>query len=191
MTSAISSPVNLGLALSSDSAPPEIRGFIESIHNALKQLQLALNIYAGASMQLQEDWGTVAPDTTVIVGNMGRLYVPATETLAFGHVVNVFDNAGVLSVRKANATNNTKPCHGWCSHPGGIAIGTFGEIQIGPSLNTGVNTLVRGTRYALSTTDGLVTAATPVAAGNIEQWIAFALSTTLLFMTPVPIWVQH
>jgi hypothetical protein len=191
MTSAITSPINLGLALSADSAPKEIRGFIESIHNALKQLQLALNTYAGASMQLTEDWGTVTPDQTVIVGNMGRLYVPAIETISFGHVINLFDNAGVLSVRKANATNNTKPCHGWCSHPGGIAIGTFGETQIGPSLNTGVTTLVRGTRYALSTTDGLITAAAPVAAGNIEQWISFALSPTLLFMNPVPFWVQH
>jgi hypothetical protein len=108
-----------------------------------------------------------------------RLYAKASEAIGFGNAVNLHAVSGVINIRKANATNNTKPCHGFCSVSVGIPSGEYGEVILCQGITTGITGLTTGTRYFLSTTDGLLTATAPVAAGNIEQAVGIALETSL------------
>jgi len=189
--SGYNSPINTNLPLSVDEAPKEIRGYLQGIYNALQQLQIAFNTYTGAGQPVADLWSVITPEDTVIVGNMNRLFGLASETISFGAAVNIYNNVGVLTLRNANATNNTKPCHAWCSTTGGIANGSYGEVQIGSSLCTGIGGLTIGTRYFLSTTNGLITATSPVAVGNIGQVVGYAVGGTRLVFNPNQQWTQY
>lgn len=186
-------PFNLGLP---DSAPhdlsdPRVAALLEQVYNAFQQLQMALHVYVGIGQQLQSLWPNLRYDQTLHLFSPNRLYAVASETIAYGNAVNVFNNAGVLTVRNANATDNTKPTHGFCTTTGGIAAAAFGEciLQCGIVLN--LAGLVLGTRYFLSTTNGLITSVAPVALGNVEQALGIALDSTALFFNFGYAFVQH
>lgn len=170
---------------------PQVAALFGQLYNAFQQIQLALHTYVGISQQLQALWPQLDFEQTMHLFSPSRIYLKASEALIYGDVVNIFDNAGTLQVRKANATNNTKPAHGFCTTLAGIAAGSYGECILNHGLLTGVAGLVRGSRYFLSTAAGLVTTVAPVAAGNIEQALGIALSaTTLLYNIPFA-FVQH
>lgn len=188
-------PFSIGLP---DSAPSELKlkdpataAVIEQIYTAFQQMQIALHVVLGVGQQLQTQWSMLSPDQTLHLFSPNRIYLIASEAILFGAAINIYDNAGVLTVRNANATNNTKPCHGFCTTAAGIANGAYGESILNFGLLTGVAGLVRGTRYFLSTANGLVTAVAPVAAGNIEQALGLALSSTMLLFNFGFAFVQH
>jgi len=191
MAQRFSSPFSLGLGDTPDTQDPRLYNLLSPLYNALIQLQVAFTQYCGVAQRVRGDWATLRPRDTVYPENMHRLYVPASEAIVYGGMVNLYNNAGVLNARNANATNNTKMAHGYCGEAAGtVGGGAVTEVIVlsGLVLTTG---LTPGTRYFLSTTNGLITATAPVAAGNIEQVIGFALSATeLLFDTSLQ-WVQH
>lgn len=173
------------------SAIPEgARPAIEELYAFSFQAIRAFVDYCGIGPQNFVNWSLLAGNPrTLLAGNLNRLYVVASEAIAQGAAVSLFNSAGVLNVRNANATNNTKICDGFCSTPGGIAAGASGEII----LNNGVASiggLTIGQRYWLSTTNGLIANVPAVAAGNIEQYLGIAISSTT-FSFNVSNWLQH
>jgi hypothetical protein len=173
-----------------DGLPPAITGAFEEVYNTMQQFILAFVNNCGIGQQRPNDWSALAGSpSTILANNMGRLYVLASENIAFGAAINLFNNGGVLGARNANATNNTKPCDGFCSTSGGITAGSVGEVIVCGGTTT-ITGLVLGTRYYLSTSNGQVTAVAPVAAGNIEQYLGVALSTTTLLFN-IGYWIQH
>lgn len=186
-----SSPLNLFIPVTFDDAPPEVAGYLNQILNSLRLLQAALTQYTGAAQYPSTDWQYLAPEDTVQIGNLGRLYAKASEAIAYGAVISIENVAGVMKIRNANATDNTRPGLGWCSTVGGIASGDFGEVIIGPSLCTAISGMTIGTRYFLDTTNGLVVNAEPAAAGNIGQALGIALAANRLYFMPSLQWVQH
>lgn len=186
-----SSPLNLFIPQNFDDAPPEVAGYLNQILNSMRLLQFGFNTYAGAQQQDSTVWPYVTPQQTVLVGNMGRLYAVASEAIAYGAVISITVSGGALRVRNANATDNTRPCLGWCSTVGGIGSGAYGEVIVGPSLCSVITGLTIGSRYFLSTTNGLVIAAEPVAAGNIGQALGIALGASLLYFLPSLQWTQY
>lgn len=185
------SPLNLFIPQNFDDAPPEVSGYLNQILNSLRLLQFFITGATGAAQQPPANWSFLDPSDTVLVGNMGRLYAKASENIGFGAIVSIFVSGGNLRVRNANATDNSRPGLGWCSTTGGIASGDFGEIIIGPSLCTGISGLTIGVRYFLDTTNGIVTAVAPVAAGNISQALGIAVGAAELYLLPSLQWVQH
>lgn len=117
----------------------------------------------------------IGPDTAVVV---------ASEALAAGAFVNVWNNTGVANARNANATTSGKEAHGFVLSSvsnGGNATVYFN----GP--NTGVTGLTAGVQF-LSITAGVCTSTAPSAAGNVVQRIGFATSATSMnFTTGAPI----
>lgn len=187
---------NLPFSLSIPDSPPQtedpvVNNTFVVVYNAFLQLQQAVHQYLGVGQQLQTLWSTLRYDQTLHQASPGRLYVKAFEAITYGFAINLFVDAGILKIRLANATNNTKPCHGFCTTIGGIAAGSFGEVILLHGLLTGVAGLVLGTRYFLSTTNGLVTAVAPVAAGNIEQAVGFAMDTSALLFDFGFHFIQH
>lgn len=186
-TGTFSSPIDLFLGLSSRNAPPELAPYLDEVYNSLRILQIAFNTYAGASQATTDRWSNTELIDTLIIGNMGRAYLKATEDIAYGAIINVYNSTGV-KIRNANATDGTMPGLGYCSTLAGIPSGEYGEVILGPSLCQAIAGLTIGTRYFLDTTDGLITATAPTADGNIRQSLGIALGASLLYIIPSLEW---
>lgn len=111
--------------------------------------------------------------------------ITASENLAGGDLVNVWNDSGTLKVRKADATTAGKEANGYvlASVTSGASATVYFEQVI-----TGLSGLTLGALYFLSTTAGGVTATAPSSSGNVSQRIGRAISTSeLLFQPQSPI----
>lgn len=104
----------------------------------------------------------------------------AFGALAAGDFVNVFNDAGVMKVRKADASSNVAPANGFV-----LAASLTGEnatVYWG-GLNTQVSGLTPGVHF-LSTTPGISNHVAPSTTGNIVQKIGWAVDATTVFFAP-------
>lgn len=187
--SRINSPFSLQIPDTPQTPVKEVYGDLAAIYNALQILQQAITTYTGALPEQSNYWSQLLPQQSLFPQNPNRLYPIASENIAAGGVINLYNNAGVLNMRNANATNNTKPAHGFC--PDAVLTGANGEADLFTGLCTSIAGMTIGTRYFLSTVNGLITAAAPVAAGNIEQTLGLALAANILYFTTNLFFVQH
>lgn len=119
---------------------------------------------AGKIDQTQMPSG-VGPDTAVIT---------ASEALAAGDWVNVWNSSGSFRVRKADATTAGKHAHGFVL--AAVSNGNPATVYF-EGTNTGVTGQTPGDVF-LSTTPGVGTATCPSASGNVAQHIGVATSAT-------------
>lgn len=101
---------------------------------------------------------------------------PASEALAAGDLVNIWDDAGVAKVRKADATAEGKEATGFvkAAVTSGATAAVYMEGRI-----TGLTGLTPGARLYLSAaTPGRAVAVAPSSAGNVVQWVGDAVDTT-------------
>lgn len=102
--------------------------------------------------------------------------IPASESLAAGDFVNIWNDVGVTKVRKADATTAGKEAHGFVlaavTAPANATVYFEGT-------NTQVTGATGGTVY-LATTAGGFTGTAPSAAGNVVQKIGVAVSATAI-----------
>jgi hypothetical protein len=121
-------------------------------------------------------------DTTVMPVGVGPSTVTITtsEALSAGDLINVFDSTGA-KVRKADATTTGKEAHGFVLAAFGSAASA--TVYLSGSI-TGLTGLTVGGNYFLATTAGGVTATAPSAAGNVNQYIGRAVSTTQIDFDP-------
>lgn len=185
------SKVNSGLPQLPEGVPPELYAHFVSLYNAIHNLERMISQYAGVDQSDSSIWNQLTIDDTIFAGNLNRWYVRANEAVSFGQVVSPILVGAELQVRKANATDNTKPAIGIVNSVNPVAAGDFCEVIIANGLISGISGLTAGTRYFLSTSNGLITNVAPVAAGNIEQVVGFALASNRLYMKLDWGWVQH
>ena len=108
----------------------------------------------------------------------GAVLATASETLAANDLVNLYDNGGMLSVRKASATDATMLCDGFVD--AGYSAATIARVfKRGAIAGSG---LTSGAVYYLSTTGGQASAAAPAVTGNVVQQIGKAISATALVL---------
>jgi hypothetical protein len=98
----------------------------------------------------------------------------ASENLAAGDFVNVFNDAGTVKVRKADATVSGKEANGFVLSA--VTAGANAAVYF-EGTNNQLSGLTGGVMYFLSTTAGGVTATAPSGSGNIVQKIGRALSS--------------
>lgn len=110
----------------------------------------------------------VAADTVV---------APASENLSAGDWVNLWNDGGTLKVRKADATTAGKEADGFVltavTAPANATVYREGT-------NSQQSGLTIGAEYWLSTTAGQPTNTSPVADGNVSQFLGKAKSATEL-----------
>ena len=100
--------------------------------------------------------------------------ISASETLAAGDWVNVWNDAGAFKVRKADATTAGKEAHGFVL----AAVASAGTATVYfEGTNTQVTGQTPGPVY-LQTTAGAGGATIPSASGNVVQQIGVAVSAT-------------
>lgn len=101
----------------------------------------------------------------------------ASEALSAGDFVNVFDDAGTIKIRKADATTSGKQADGFVKTS--VTLGSNGDVYF-EGLNTALTGLTGGARYFLGTTAGGAVTTPPSSAGNVVQYLGRAVSTTEL-----------
>jgi hypothetical protein len=112
--------------------------------------------------------------------------VSATEALAAGDLVNVYDGgSGAFKVRKADATNVGKRAHGFVL--AAVASGANATVYF-EGTDTQLTALTPGDTYLSVTTPGRTQATAPVGSGQIVQKVGIGVSATALnFQYNVPI----
>jgi len=110
----------------------------------------------------------------------------ASEGLAAGDMVDVYDNAGAATCRKADATTSGKYAAGFVL----AAVESAANATVYFSgINNQVSGLAAGARLFLgAATPGGVVSMAPSASGNVVQGVGRALSTTsMVFELSAPI----
>ena len=177
----LNSPLSLSLTQTPVDWPKELQGPAQDLYSAVFQLQNAFVNFSGIAPQPKSLWSQLTAAQSIFAQNMGRTYLQATETITAGAIVNVFNSGGKAQCRNANATNNTRPAHGYCNVVGGGIVGDYLEIVMFKGLCTLFAGLTPGQEYWLAIANGQVQNAAPVAAGNIEQFVGVALDANSLF----------
>lgn len=124
-------------------------------------------------------------DSTMMPTGIGAdtIAIDASENLAAGDFVNVWDNSGA-KVRKADATASGKEAHGFVLSA--VTSGNPATVYF-EGTNTGVTGMTPGVVY-LSTTAGVATGTAPSGSGNAVQRIGYATSaTTVNFQSNDPV----
>lgn len=125
-------------------------------------------------------------DTSVMPAGFGAatIGVIASETIANGDFVNIFDASGTANIRKADATNPAKFANGFVP-VGGAAAATltvyYGDIN---SACTGLTIGVL--QYLSASTPGKPTATAPTLAGHIVQQLGTSQSATAMLVEIQP-----
>lgn len=106
--------------------------------------------------------------------------LPASGALAAGDFVNIFDNGGVPSVRKADATSIGTIAHGFVLDA--VADAANATVYFEGS-NTAVSGMTAGQVF-LSTTAGTATGVAPINPGEVVQKLGVAVSATSINFEP-------
>jgi hypothetical protein len=110
------------------------------------------------------------------------------ENLTAGDFVNLFLSGGVIQARKADATTNGKPAHGFVL--ANVVSPANATVFRESSDNTALAGLTIGSDYYLSTTAGGVTVTPPPAAGNIVQALGTADSASSMVFTNEKFYIE-
>lgn len=127
--------------------------------------------------------GTGKIDVTILPTGVGpdTASITSSENLAAGDLVNVWDDAGTVKVRKADATAEGKEAMGFVL--AGVTAPAAATVYFEGQL-TGLTGLTRGARQYLSTTPGGRVETAPSGAGNVAQEVGHAISTTVMVFEP-------
>lgn len=115
----------------------------------------------------------VGPDTQSIT---------ASEAIAAGALVNVWNNAGAIAVRNADNSSPSKAACGFVLQA--VASGAPATVYFGGVLS-GVAGLTPGQSYFLGSAGAIIPAAAlPTATGSLTQSVGVAISATQLAFQP-------
>lgn len=188
----LDSPIQLALPQTAQGMPKDIQPYFQDIYDAIYQIQLALVNFVGVAPQPKSIWNQLTARQSVFTQNSHRLYIQATEAIAVGAVVNIFNSGGAAKIRNASASSfgTVKPAHGISNSPA-LALGEYGEIFVFEGLSTLYSGLTPGQSYYLSLTPGLIQNVPVVTAGNLEQFLGIALDANTFLFSCAMNYVQH
>ena len=106
--------------------------------------------------------------------------VAASEDLAAGDFVNIYNDAGTAKCRKADATTAGKEAHGFVLSS--VTTGNNATVYFEGD-NDQCSSLTPGVQF-LATTAGAATATAPTSSGNIVQKLGIATSATSINFEP-------
>lgn len=153
------------------------------IYNAIKAVASNLDTYTGAMQYDSSLWSVLTPALTLWTSGANRLYLPTSDILVAGDMVSIWNNAGVMTARKAGGPAWIGgDCKGYST--GIAAAGARCEIILF-GLCPYVTGLTPGaTHWVSNGLTGAFTAVKPAVNGNKIQPIGFALTSTTLFFNP-------
>ena len=141
---------------------------------------------AGDSGKLVALDGAGKIDSTMMPTGIGAdtASIPASEALAAGDMVNIYDSTGA-KCRKADAATAGKEAHGFVLAAVESAASATVYFE---GTNTQVTGQTPGPVFLSATTPGLATSTAPSSSGNVVQRVGFATGTTAInFQAQTPI----
>ena len=123
-------------------------------------------------------------DLTLMPSGIGpeTVSVTTSENLSAGDIVNIYNNGGTPTARKADAANGF-PANGFVLS--GSTSGNAASVYLS-GLNTQRSGLTGGLLYFLSATPGGITTSAPSTSGQISQQVGYAVSATALAFEAQP-----
>lgn len=118
-------------------------------------------------------------DVTVMPVGIGADTAPivASEALAAGDFVNIWNNAGVANIRKADASTSGKEAHGFVLTA--VSASASGTVYF-EGTNTQCTGLTPGVQFLSAATAGKSVSAAPTGTGKVVRRIGFAISATAM-----------
>lgn len=118
-------------------------------------------------------------DTTMLSPAVGveTTDLVASEALAAGDIVNIWNDAGVAKARKADASDVSTQASGFVLSA--YALNATAQVYL-EGTNTALTGLTPGTSYFLSEVAGAITATAPATASAIVQRVGRSHGTTKL-----------
>lgn len=156
--------------------------YLENNGGQIREVQpVTTSAGAGDATKIAQLDATGKWDITLMPSGLGvpTVSLTASETLAAGDVVNIWNNSGTANVRKADCSNGRR-AHGYVLS--GASSSTTATVYVQDNL-TGLSGLTPGAAYYLSTTGAISTTA-PSTSGQISQEIGTAISTTVISFIP-------
>jgi len=150
----------------------------QELFDALKPIHQSLTLLAGMidGRVLQQGLNAAtSPLATLRSSGLNRFTCPAAVPILQGQLVYFASNVGVLNAYVANSTAAQFLAMGYCSQPGGVAAGAYGEFTPFMGVNTLVSGLSTGNPYYLNNSGGI--SLTP---GTLYQRVGVALSPNAL-----------
>jgi len=150
----------------------------QELFDALKPIHQSLTLLAGMidGRVLQQGLNAAtSPLATLRSSGLNRFTCPAAVNILQGQLVYFAANVGVLNAYVANATSAQFLAMGFCSQPGGVLAGQYGEFTPFMGVNTLVSGLSTGATYYLNNSGGIT-----ITPGSVYQRVGVALSPTAL-----------
>lgn len=193
----ISSVINLGLPAGTPEnfTDPQSIALYQLLVQTAQNLLTAIERGTGLSQKPMTQWNSLNPSDTLIRQNAGRLYVIFSETVAYGALVNLYNNAGKLTARNSNSTDPLKRATGYCnvnnSIQSGAGLGEYGEVILSQGI-IGVGGVLPGDLLFLAPSDGQMQIGPDITAGHIEQFIGIGIAPNLVYIDiSLGSWIQH
>lgn len=174
--------LNLPSSLSESFQDLEVRALADVVTTSLNNFLREFERFVQATQKDITLWPSLVPSDTLLRHQLGRFYAVAGEALAFGDLINLYNNGGVINLRKCNgASGLVKPAHGYCSTANGVAIGAIGEYILSQGLLT-ISGILPGQAIYLSTSPGQATATPLTGAGQLEQFIGIGVASNIAYI---------
>ena len=174
--------------LPDDNIPPELYGSFLYVYQAIQNLQRGVSEYCGVDAPDVASRPILTPFDTLLSSNLTRMYPVASVAILRGQIVNLFDNAGSLGARLADASSATTMAHGIANED--AAPGAQFEMYLGTALVSSIGSLTIGTTYYLSTAAGSVQNLRPTVPGEIVQPVGLALGPSTFAMN-IPLYFEQ
>lgn len=144
------------------------------LYRAVNLLAQQVSILTGTAQYDAVDIAGGGPFAQFQAQRMYKVRPVANVALPYGALVNLYNNAGVLTARLADRTDGTKPAHAIVDDPLGATVGAYANCIMLHGVCAGVSGTAVGTQYWLGTA-GTMQNTKPATAGNLAQRVAIGL----------------
>ena len=160
-------------------------GTVIPLYRAINSVAQQLSIQTGNVQYSQADMANIDQLVGLTDGKEMQIYPKALAAIGYGNLVTLSLSAGKLCMRKATASDVTKPAHGICIAPDGVANGAYGTVLFLRGRTGAVSGTSVGTRYYLSTA-GTMQTARPVAPAVLTQPVAIGFGSSGIYLDIQP-----
>lgn len=160
-------------------------GTVNPLYRAINSVAQQLSLQTGNVQYSQVEMSSIDQLVGLTDGKEMQIYPKALEAIGYGNLVTLSLSAGKLCMMKATASDVTKPAHGICIAPDGVANGAYGTVLFLRGRTGAVSGTSVGTRYYLSTA-GTMQTARPVAPAVLTQVVAIGFGSSGIYLDIQP-----
>lgn len=162
----------------------------KDVYDSIQQIIYTFIKYLGVGTFDRSFWSSLSADPGQLLfeGNLNKIYIIAKVAIAAGQYISLINDAGVLKAQLASGVvGSTFWADGYST--GIVAAGSVGEFILGRGNNKYLSGLTIGQRYWIGG-PGAVRTTPATLAGQLEQYIGIAVTTTELATSIAPA-IQH